>query len=93
VSLSYRRPYAAITGLESAHEDKKMAARGLRRRLNQWLHTINDTEAALIPHRFECPHNNPYTWDRDGRPYLAYPYGPSPGDGSDYRRWLKLHRK
>jgi hypothetical protein len=93
VSRSYRRPYAAFTSAESAHEDKKMAARGLRRRLNQWLHILHDPEAALPPHRFECPHNNTYAWERDGRQYLAYPYGPGPDDGWAYRRWIKLHRK
>lgn len=93
MSRSYRRPYAVFTSAESAHEDKKMAARGLRRRLNQWLHILNDPEVALIPHRFECPHNDNWTWERDGRQYLAYPYAPSPEDGWAYRRWSKLHRK
>jgi hypothetical protein len=93
VSRSYRRPYAAFTSAESAHEDKKMAARGLRRRMNQWLHTLDDPETALTPHRFECPHNNTYAWDRDGRQNLFHPYNPYSDDDWAYRFWIKLQRK
>ena len=35
MSRSYRKPYAAVTGTKSAHKDKKMAARGVRRRQDQ----------------------------------------------------------
>lgn len=93
MSRSYRRPYAVFTSTKSAHEDKKIAARGLRRRMKQWIHTLDDPEAALTPHRFECPHNNNYTWDRDGSQYLPYPYGPGPDRGWAYKWWVKLHRK
>jgi hypothetical protein len=41
VSRSYRMPYAVFGSAPSAHEDKKMAARGLRRRLKQWIHTLD----------------------------------------------------
>ena len=90
MSRSYRKPYAVFTG---AHEDKKMAARGLRRRLKQWLHTAEDPEAVLISHRFECLHNNTYTWERDGRQFLVHTHVPCPEDGWVYRRWIKLYRK
>lgn len=93
MSRSYRMPYAVFGSAPSAHEDKKMAARGLRRRMKQWIHTLDDPEAALVPHRWECAHNDNYTWDRDGRPYLAFPRIPTPDDGWAYRRWSKLHRK
>lgn len=94
MSRSYRRPYSAYTSAESAHEDKKMAARGLRRRLKQWLHTLDDPEAALMPHRFECPHNNTYAWDRDGRQHLVWGVGgPDPEITWKYKYWIRLHRK
>jgi len=47
VSRSYRKPYTAVTGTKSAHVDKKVAARGLRRRQNQWLYTLSDLEEGL----------------------------------------------
>ena len=93
MSRSYRIPYAVFTSAPSAHEDKKIAARGLRRRLKQWIHILTDPEDALAPHRLECPHNDSYTWERMGRPYLTDPHIPGPDDGWAYRRWSKLHRK
>lgn len=94
MSRSYRKPYAAIAGPASAHTDKKMAARGLRRRLNQWLHTLDDHEAALTPHRLECSHNNTWTWARDGCQHLVWGlYGPDPERARTYKYWIKLHRK
>jgi hypothetical protein len=94
VSRSYRKPYAAVTGTKSAHNDKKIAARGLRRRQNQWLHTLEDVDGALIPHRLECAYNNTYNWGRDGRQHLVFP-GCRRTNLFEfmYRRWLKLHRK
>gem|GEM_PF-4226841 len=79
MSRSYRKPYFAYTGAESAHEDKKIAAPGLRRSLKQWLHTVDDSEAAIILHLLECPHNNNCAWDRDGRQHLVWgSNGPDP---------------
>ena len=92
MSRSYRNPCAAVTSAYSAHDNKKTAARGLRRRLKQWLKILQNPEAELIPHRFECPHNNAYAWDRDRR-YRVYPHIPNPDHGSAYRRWIKLRRK
>jgi hypothetical protein len=94
VSRSYRKPYTAVTGTKSAHSDKKLAARGLRRRQNQWLHTLEDVDGALIPHRLECAYNNTYNWGRDGRQHLLFP----DCQGIDrfdfmHRYWVKLHRK
>ena len=60
MSRSYRKPYAAVTGTKSAHADKTFAVRGLRRRQNQWLHTLEDLEGGLIPYRLECACNNTY---------------------------------
>lgn len=70
MSRSYRVPYSAVTGVPSAHEDKKLAARGVRRRQNQWLQKHGDEEDfGLIPHRLECSGNEVYSWGRDGRQY------------------------
>ena len=94
MSRSYRKPYAAITGTKSVHEDKKTAARGLRRRQNQWLSTLEDIDWALAPHRFECAYNNTYSWGRDGRQRLVFPDCCRPDRSAHmYRYWLKLHRK
>jgi hypothetical protein len=94
VSRSYRKPYAAITGNKSAHDDKKVAARGVRRRQNQWLRNLKDMDIALAPHRLECSFNNTYLWGRDGRQRLVHPGHPN-SERYDffYRYWVKLHRK
>ncbi len=47
MSRSYRKPYTAITGTKSAHADKKVAARGVRRRQNQWLYTLKDRKRVV----------------------------------------------
>lgn len=94
MSRSYRKPYAAITGTKSAHADKKVAARGVRRRQNQWLYNLNDPEGELIPDRLECAFNNTYDWRRDGCQRLVFPdcQGPDRFDFM-YQYWLRLHRK
>jgi hypothetical protein len=55
MSRSYRRPYAAITGLASAKDDKRMAHRGVRRKQNLALKTSTDYENLPLPHRLEWP--------------------------------------
>jgi hypothetical protein len=66
MSRSYRRPYAAITGLASAKSDKQMAHRGVRRKQNLALKTCADYENLLLPHWLECHWNDTYNWGRDG---------------------------
>jgi len=66
MSRSYRRPNAAITGLASAKDDKRMAHRGVRRKQNLALKTSIDYENLLLPHRLECAWNSTYSWGRDG---------------------------
>jgi hypothetical protein len=66
MSRSYRRPFAAITGLASAKSDKQLAHRGVRRKQDLLLKTCIDYENLLLPHRLECPWNNNYCWGRDG---------------------------
>jgi hypothetical protein len=84
MSRSYRKPYAAHCPFRvSAKEDKRLAARGMRRRQNQWLQNTSDFRDALVPHRLECHHNNVYDWKRDGRQQLRQPRA---CDFSDYYR-------
>jgi hypothetical protein len=66
MSRSYRRPFAAITGLASAKSDKQMAHRGVRRKQNLALKTCADFQSFLPPHFLECSWNNTYCWGRDG---------------------------
>jgi len=67
MSRSYRKPASAITGTKSAKRDKRIAARGVRRKQNQWLRADRDFEAECVPHRFECAYNDVWSWPRDGR--------------------------
>ncbi|HEY4380920.1 MAG TPA: hypothetical protein VGN01_11280 [Acidobacteriaceae bacterium] len=67
MSRSVRKPYCAVTGTISAKKAKRRAARSVRRAHKQWLHTLEDPESALAPHRLECPGNNVWCWDRDGK--------------------------
>lgn len=68
---SYRKPYGTYCSIKSsARHDKQLAARGLRRRQNAWLHEHWDDEDGLIPHRYECAHNEVYDWTRDGTQFL-----------------------
>lgn len=74
MSKSYRRPYSPVTGVRSAHEDKTVAARAVRRTQdhtlrNAFAHGV-DWDEVLIPHRLECPHNEVYGWSRDGHQRL-----------------------
>lgn len=74
MSRSYRRPYQAITGSPSAKKDKQLAARGVRRKQNQWLKTLEDfNENGLVPHRLDCRYNDVWSWSRDGHQCLRVP--------------------
>ena len=70
MSRSYRRPFAAVTGVASAKDDKRLANRGVRRKQNLALKTCLKTdigyEALLLPHLLECTWNDTWVWDRDG---------------------------
>lgn len=70
MSRSYRKPYYTWTSCgDSAHQDKKTAARGMRRAQEQSLREAvrdGNWEDWLIPVRGECVHNNVYGWHRDG---------------------------
>ena len=93
MSRSYRKPYTAVTGVRSAHRDKKTAARGMRRKQNAWLHNLADFDCALVPHRLECAFNNVWCWSRDGRQFLTFPESRYGDQDRARSYWLKLHRK
>jgi hypothetical protein len=94
MSRSVRKPYCAVTGTSSAKEDKRRAARGVRRTQEQWLRMVDDPDDALAPHRLGCPWNNVWCWDRDGKQRLLMP---SPSDWAEVcgaPAWYrKLQRK
>jgi hypothetical protein len=81
MSRSYRKPYCAVTGCDSAKQDKRRAARGLRRTQDQWLRMLEDCDSALAPHRLECTWNSVWSWGRDGKQQLQVP---SPKDREEY---------
>lgn len=91
MSRSHRRPYAAITGLASAKDDKRLANRGVRRKQNLALKVCIDYENLLLPHPLECSWNNTWCWDRDGTQcdwsYLRY--SNDEWDQKDYRKLLR----
>ena len=92
MSRSYRRPFAAITGIASAKSDKQLAHRGVRRKQNLALKTCSDYEDFLPPHRLECHWNDTYNWGRDGAQcYLGWMCD---ADDSHFRKWYqKVLRK
>lgn len=67
---SYRKPYCAITGRRSAHDDKTQAARSVRRAQEFALRTALanevDWDEFLLPDIYECANNEVYGWSRDG---------------------------
>jgi hypothetical protein len=78
MSRSYRhQPFIAIIGGgKSAKEDKVLAHRGERRTQNRALYAAfkaNDFEDFLIPHMYECPWNEVYSWRRDGNQQYCGP--------------------
>jgi hypothetical protein len=73
MARSFRKPYAAVTSARSARTDKQMAARGVRRKQNRHLKLHWEEDDFLLPHRFECHHNDVWGWDRDGHQVLQVP--------------------
>jgi len=94
MSRSYRKPYCAVTGTNSAKEDKQRAARGVRRKQDQWLRTLDDPDAALAPHRLECGWNDVWSWGRDGKQRLQVPSPKDRAEAGEAPLWYrKLLRK
>ena len=94
MSRSYRKPYCAITGWGSAKQDKRRAARAVRRTQEQWLNTLRDPDAALAPHPLECPGNDVWSWDREGKPRRQVPSREEEAEASGPPVWYRrLQRK
>jgi hypothetical protein len=76
MSRSYRKPYAAITGVRSAADDKRIARRSWRHAQNHAVRSAIATEADwdefLMPARYETSFNNVYSWGRDGKQWLHF---------------------
>lgn len=66
MSRSYRKPYSAICGGGSASWDKFFAHRGERNAHKLAIKMCLDWDEFLIPHKYECSHNEVYGWARDG---------------------------
>lgn len=64
---SYRRPYSSAVGHPSAKKDKQIANRALRRTQNNYTKQFYEDDGFLIPHKYECSHNEVYGWSRDGK--------------------------
>lgn len=74
MSKSYRKPYGTFCSFKnSARKDKQTANRGVRRKQDSWLRGLEDFDAELVPHRYECCHNDVWGWNRDGNQYLMKP--------------------
>lgn len=72
---SYRKPYGtACSTKNSAHDDKKYAARAVRRVQNRALKNAVasgvDWDEFLIPETLECPDNDVWGWAMDGPKHL-----------------------
>jgi hypothetical protein len=73
---SYRKPYAAITGVASAKDDKRVARRALRRMENQRIRNCKsqeDFELLCMPDRLDAAYNDTWSWGRDGSQYIHFP--------------------
>lgn len=77
MSHSVRQPYASWCGHNhSAAKDKHMAGRAVRRKQNAAIRQawVEDAfENFLLPDRYECGHNEVWTWVRDGTNRLQRP--------------------
>lgn len=77
MSKSYRRPYSSVTGNRSAHDDKTVASRSVRRAQNYALRAAVansiDWDEFLLPDIYECAGNEVYGWSRDGNQSLWEP--------------------
>ena len=77
MSRSYRKPYSAITGTNSAKQDKIFAHRAERRAQNLAIKLCLDWDEFLIPDKLECSYNDPWGWGRDGKQSLHFPPNPN----------------
>lgn len=77
MSRSYRKPYSSITGTGSAKSDKVAAHRGVRAAEKQAIRNLivgnTEPDEFLLPHKYECSHNETYSWGRDGKQRFQSP--------------------
>lgn len=76
MSRSYRKPYASWCGHKhTASRDKTSAAQGVRRTQNAAIKQAlleNTLDDLLLPHMYDCPWNEVYTWVRYGNNHLRF---------------------
>ncbi len=97
MSRSYRKPYASICGIRSAHADKTFASRAYRRLQNRVLRSCQDWDEFSNPCQYEASGNDVWGWSRDGnnrlqrvRPYqLSYWQDETPEEHyENQRQWI-----
>lgn len=66
MSRSYRKPYSTVVGVVSEKEDKRRANRNVRKAQNNYLKINWEIDEFLIPHKYECRHNDVWGWAGDG---------------------------
>jgi len=73
---SYRKPWGTWVSIkDSAHHDKTIASRLMRRAQEQSLREAirnDDWEEWLIPERYECSYSDVWGWGRDGKQRPIY---------------------
>lgn len=62
------------TWLRVAGYDNTLAARFARHKQNQAVREKALEEDFLVPHKFECPFNNVYSWRQDGKKRYRFPH-------------------
>lgn len=76
MSKSYRKPWGTWVSIKrSAHDDKTVAARCVRRAQEQSLREAirdDDWDGWLIPDRYEASFNDVWGWGRDGKQRLLH---------------------
>ena len=93
MSRSYRKPYAAVTGVRSAADDKRVARRNWRHAQNNALRSAIanevDWDEFLIPARLEAAYNDVWSWGRDGKQLV--PFAPRYEECAQryYRLWIR----
>jgi hypothetical protein len=76
MSRSYRKPFTSVVvcNNRSNRSDKKIATRIVRRAMNRYLRMTKDYDSFLMPHMYECRHNDVWGWDSDGYPFYVSSY-------------------
>lgn len=68
MARSFRKhPFCAVTTATSAKRDKARAHRGVRRIHERVVRQMVSEPDLELPHFRECPWNDTWVWDRDGR--------------------------